>query len=87
MGKKLAGLEEDAGDGGGGGAGTGEHEGGGAGTGGRRHGGAGAAATRERRRRRGGRAVPRPKKFVCHRVIKHPVVATTQPCILYSFST
>ena len=36
LGKKLAGLEEDAG-------------GGGAGTGGRRHGGAGAAATRARR--------------------------------------
>jgi len=37
LGKKLAGLEEDAGGGGGGGgAGTGEHEGGGAGTGGRR---------------------------------------------------
>ena len=62
MGKKLTGVEEDAGDGGG------------AGTGRRRHGGAGAAATRARRRRRGGRAVPRPKKFVCHRVIKHPVV-------------
>ena len=45
LGKKLAGLEEDAE--------------GGAGTGGRRHGGC---------------AVPRPKKFVCHRVIKHPVV-------------
>ena len=68
--KKVAELEEDVGRG----AGTGEHDGGGAGTGGCRHGGAGAAATRERRRRRGGRAVPRPKKFACHRVIKHPVV-------------
>ena len=42
LGKKLAGLEEDAG---GGGAGTGEHDSGGAGTDGRRHGSdSGAAA-------------------------------------------
>jgi len=39
LGKKLAGLEEDARDGGGGGVGTGEHEGGGAGMDGRRHSG------------------------------------------------
>jgi hypothetical protein len=65
LGKKLAGLEEDARRGGGSGAGTGGH---------RHGGGVDAAATWARQRRRGGRAVSRPKKFVCHRVIKHPVV-------------
>ena len=69
MGKKLAGLEEDAGGGGGGGAGTGEHDGGGAGTGGRRHGCAGAAATGAVDVRCRGK-----KKIMCHRVIKHMVV-------------
>jgi hypothetical protein len=66
LGKKLAGLEEDAGRGGDGGAGTGEHDGGGTGMGRCRHGSAGAAVTWAR-----WTCGFTAKKFVCHWVIKH----------------